>query len=82
MTGASAALKRAAPVLALRDSRAVLFGVLLLLFAALVGRSLYLRGSTTFLQEQGTRYSREIEVPAHRGRIVDRSGEPLAISTR
>ena len=50
---------------------------------ALVGRSLYLQWiDNEFLQEQGSsRYSREIEVPAHRGRIVDRSGEPLAIST-
>ena len=28
-----------------------------------------------------SRYSREIEVPARRGRVVDRAGEPLAIST-
>ena len=61
----------------------LVFGALALLFVALVGRSLYLQGiDNEFLQEQGSsRYSREIEVPAHRGRIVDRSGEPLAIST-
>ena len=49
----------------------------------LIGRSLYLQWiDNAFLQEQGSsRYSREIEVPAHRGRIVDRLGEPLAIST-
>jgi len=53
------------------------------LLAGLLGRSLYLqRIDNAFLQEQGSsRYSREIEVPAHRGRIVDRFGEPLAIST-
>ena len=35
-----------------------------------------------FLQGQGTaRHSRDLEVPAHRGRIVDRSGEALALST-
>jgi len=35
-----------------------------------------------FLQGQGAaRFSREIEVPAHRGRIVDRYGDALAIST-
>ena len=46
-------------------------------------RSLYLQWiDNEFLQEQGSaRYSREIEVPAHRGRIVDRYGEALAIST-
>jgi len=84
MTGASAALKRGTPVPALPRFRAPLvFGVLLLLFLALMGRSLYLQWiDNAFLQEQGSsRYSREIEVPAHRGRIVDRAGEALAIST-
>ena len=52
-------------------------------FGALAARSLWLQGfDQVFLQEQGSaRYSRELEVPAHRGRIVDRAGEPLAIST-
>ena len=37
---------------------------------------------TGFLQEKGeARYSRVLEVPATRGRIVDRNGEALAIST-
>ena len=84
MTGASTTLKRAAPVPALPRFRApFVFGSLLLLFIALVARSLYLQWiDNAFLQGQGSsRYSREIEVPAHRGRIVDRAGEPLAIST-
>jgi len=84
MTGGSAALKRAAPAPALPRFRApIVFGILLLLFLVLVGRSLYLQWiDNAFLQEQGSsRYSREIELPAHRGRIVDRAGEPLAIST-
>jgi cell division protein FtsI (penicillin-binding protein 3) len=61
----------------------LVFGGLLLLFVGLLGRSLYLqRIDNGFLQEQGSsRYSRDIEVPAHRGRIVDRFGDPLAIST-
>ncbi len=61
----------------------LVFGVLLALFVLLLVRSLYLqRFDNAFLQEQGSsRYSRDIEVPAHRGRIVDRLGEPLAIST-
>ena len=61
----------------------LVFGVMLALFLILLGRSLFLqRFDNTFLQEQGSsRYSRDIEVPAHRGRIVDRFGEPLAIST-
>ena len=61
----------------------IVFGGLLALLLGLLGRSLYLqRIDNDFLQEQGSsRYSREIEVPAHRGRILDRFGEPLAIST-
>jgi cell division protein FtsI (penicillin-binding protein 3) len=61
----------------------VMFALFASLFAALAGRSLYLQSvDNEFLQEQGTaRSSRQIEVPAHRGRIVDRAGEPLAIST-
>ena len=84
MTGRSAALKRAAPAPELPRFRApIVFGILLFLFLVLVGRSLYLQWiDNAFLQEQGSsRYSREIELPAHRGRIVDRAGEPLAIST-
>jgi len=73
----------AAP-LCLPSGRApLLFGLLALLFAGLVGRSLYLQWiDNEFLQSQGSaRHSRELEVPAHRGRIVDRSGEALAVST-
>ena len=62
---------------------AILFGGLALLFAVLAGRSVYLQWvDNAFLQERGAaRYSRELELPAHRGRIVDRAGEPLAVST-
>jgi cell division protein FtsI (penicillin-binding protein 3) len=62
---------------------AIVFGGLALLFAMLAGRSLYLQWvDNAFLQERGAaRYSRDLEVPAHRGRIVDRHGEPLAVST-
>jgi cell division protein FtsI (penicillin-binding protein 3) len=61
----------------------LVFGGMLALLVGLLGRSLYLqRIDHGFLQEQGSsRYSRDIDVPAHRGRIVDRFGEPLAIST-
>ncbi len=61
----------------------VVFGTLLFLLLLLLARSLYLqRVDNGFLQAQGSsRYSRDLEVPAHRGRIVDRMGEPLAIST-
>jgi len=52
-------------------------------FAVLAGRSVYLQAMHTgFLQEKGeARYSRVLEVPGTRGRILDRHGEALAIST-
>jgi cell division protein FtsI (penicillin-binding protein 3) len=61
----------------------LVFGGLLVLFVMLLARSLYLQSfDNQFLQEQGSsRYSRDLEIPAHRGRILDRFGEPLAIST-
>ena len=56
---------------------------LLVWFAALALRALYLQGlHNDFLQQKGeSRYSRVIELAATRGRIVDRNNEPLAIST-
>jgi cell division protein FtsI (penicillin-binding protein 3) len=80
----AASLRAAAPRLDPPGVRAgVLFGSLLVLFAVLAGRALYLQWiDDEFLQGQGhARYSRDIEVPAHRGRILDRHGEALAIST-
>ena len=61
----------------------VLFIVLLLCLAGLIGRAIYLQGfRDDFLQEKGNqRYSRVLEVSAHRGMITDRNGEPLAVST-
>jgi cell division protein FtsI (penicillin-binding protein 3) len=52
-------------------------------FAVLAGRALYLQAmKTDFLQEKGeARYSRLLEIPATRGRILDRNGEALAVST-
>jgi cell division protein FtsI (penicillin-binding protein 3) len=63
-------------------ARFVLFS-LLAAFAVLAARSVYLQAMRTgFLQEKGeARYSRVLEVPATRGRIVDRHGEALAVST-
>ena len=60
--------------------------VLTLLVAAflmLIARSVYLQAMRTeFLQEKGeARYARVLEVPATRGRILDRKGEALAVST-
>jgi cell division protein FtsI (penicillin-binding protein 3) len=52
-------------------------------FGTLVGRAVYLQGwNRDFLQAKGeSRYSRTLEIPAHRGRIFDRNGEALAVST-
>ncbi len=73
------------PVLAVRlptwRSRVVLF-VLFAAFAALAGRAMWLQAvSTQFLQKQGkNRYERAIELPATRGKIMDRNGQVLASS--
>ena len=59
----------------------------LLIFAlcsiALVARAVNLQiVDTEFLQDQGeARYLREVVVPTRRGNILDRNGEPLAVST-
>jgi cell division protein FtsI (penicillin-binding protein 3) len=62
---------------------AILFAAMAAAFGVLASRALYLQWfDNVFLQQRGAaRYSRELEVPAHRGRIVDRFGDPLAIST-
>jgi cell division protein FtsI (penicillin-binding protein 3) len=73
------------PVLAVRlpdwRSRLVLFA-LFLAFAALAARAVWLQGmSTRFLQKQGaSRYERTLELPATRGKILDRNGLVLASS--
>ncbi|HSO06422.1 MAG TPA: penicillin-binding protein 2 [Pelomicrobium sp.] len=56
---------------------------ILLGFAGLIGRAGYLQGvKNDFLQERGeSRFSRVVEISAHRGMITDRHGEPLAVST-
>jgi len=49
----------------------------------LAGRAVYLQGwNRDFLQAKGeSRYSRTLEIPAVRGRVFDRNGEALAVST-
>jgi len=61
--------------------------VILLMLLVLMGRVMSLqlldseRGAS-FLQQQGSvRSVRSTEIPAHRGMITDRHGEPLAVST-
>lgn len=60
--------------------------VLMVLLAGslvLVGRAMYLQGvNKEFLQRKGeSRYVRVLELPANRGKVVDRHGDTLATST-
>ena len=53
-----------------------------LAFAGLLGRALYVQViGTEFYQKQGeARYAHTVELPASRGRIIDRTGQVLAAS--
>ncbi len=79
----SAALKVSAPVVLPGGRSSFVLVLLGLGFFVLIGRGIYLQAiNTGFLQSQGnSRFSRVVEIPAHRGKITDRQGEPLAIST-
>jgi len=61
----------------------LLFVLILLGMGGLLVRGVYLQGiHNDFLQQKGdARYGRVVEIPAHRGMITDRNGEPLAVST-
>lgn len=63
--------------------RRVLLVLVLLGFAALLGRGVYLQGiHKKFYQNKGNaRYSRNIVLTSQRGKITDRHGELLAISS-
>lgn len=63
--------------------RRVLLVSVLLGFAALLGRGIYLQGiHKKFLQDKGdARYSRNLVLTSQRGKIIDRHGDLLAIST-
>lgn len=63
-------------------ARFVLVALLLCSFA-LTGRAMYLQGmNRDFLQAKGeSRYSRVLSMSATRGRVLDRHGETLAMST-
>jgi len=74
------------PVLKLRLPawRSRLMALLILsCFSVLIGRSFYLQVlNNEFLQEKGdSRYRRDLEISASRGRIADRNGDVLAVST-
>jgi len=57
--------------------------IFMLCALALIARAVNLQVmETEFLQGQGeARFMREVEVPTRRGNILDRTGEPLAVST-
>lgn len=61
----------------------LMVGLLLLLVAGIVAQIVYLQViNRDFLIGQGdARSMRHIPIPAHRGLITDRNGEPLAVST-
>jgi len=61
----------------------VVLVALLAAFGVLAARSVWLQSvQAGFLREKGeARYSRVLEVPATRGRILDRHGDALAVST-
>ena len=61
----------------------LLLVALLAAFATLIGRSLYLQGfNNEFLGDKGrARFERVIDISATRGRITDRHGDVLAVST-
>ncbi|EQD77203.1 peptidoglycan synthetase FtsI, partial [mine drainage metagenome] len=60
----------------------LLLGTLVLISLVLVGRAVDLQlVDYTFLSRQGDeRFLRVVSVPAHRGVITDRHGQPLAVS--
>ena len=63
--------------------RRVLLIVVLILFGGLFARGIYLQSlHKAFLQQKGdARYSRSLVLQANRGKITDRNGELLAISS-
>lgn len=65
------------------NRRGLLLGLYFLAMSALVWRVIDLQVlNNEFLQEHGNaRALRVVEIPAHRGIITDRNGEPLAVST-
>jgi cell division protein FtsI (penicillin-binding protein 3) len=71
------------PAAGFRIRALVVAGVLVLCAAAIIGRAIDLQVlKHGFLTTQGQeRYMRTLRIPAHRGAIFDRFGEPLAVST-
>ncbi|NDE01686.1 MAG: penicillin-binding protein 2, partial [Gammaproteobacteria bacterium] len=75
--------KPAAPVTSFRNRMFFVGGVMALAAGVLVWRAVTLQFvESEFLRGQGDeRFTRVVTVPAHRGSVVDRVGEPLAVSS-
>jgi len=71
------------PVLINPVRHSIVLGAIMLSAGLLIWRAVDLQVTDSqFLQEEGdARHLRVMEIPAHRGMITDRNGEPLAIST-
>lgn len=71
------------PALDFPIRRKLLIGTMLFAMIALTGRAVYLQVlDKEFLQDKGDlQHVGIVDVPAYRGQIKDRNGEPLAIST-
>ncbi len=67
----------------LSKRRRWILGLFFILVLSLYWRAIYLQVMhNEFLQRQwGARHLRTVPIPAHRGMLLDRNGEPLAIST-
>ena len=78
-----APLRMARAFLPAATRQGMVLGLLFLAAGSVIGRAAYLQlVHDDFLQEQGNeRFLRKVEVPAHRGMILDRNGEPLAVSS-
>lgn len=71
------------PRLSAAGRRWLVLGLLAVATVGILVRAVYLQIiHTDFLQAQGNeRYMRSVEIPAHRGMIMDRNGELLAVSS-
>lgn len=67
----------------IRNRRNIILGLLGLATVGIVARAVYLQLiHDDFLRQQGNaRFARDVRIPAHRGMILDRNGEPLAVSS-